>query len=199
VAGGPRLPASAPAKLLEARDGKSSWSGLGRKDREGWARPRLRRPGRAEQKLETLVASAKLLLARTTGRPFGGLSREAIRRDASSSEAWLLLGRTGERIAAAARLGEDGRPNAPASLAAQWACGCSRPRTDDIPVRRRGVPAGDRAFAGAGDGRGGEAQASPLLRTLVDPKAATFRPRAARAGPREYLASFPSSPGGTRS
>ena len=197
--GGPRLPASAPAKLLEARDGKFLVEAAsGGKIARGWAEAGafvvLDGP---EQKFETLVASAKLLLA-SNDRPVlsAAYLREAIRRDASSSEAWLLLGRAGERIAAAARLGEDGRPNAPASLAAQWGVRLL-PAPDGRTFRYDGEAYRRVIALSPAPEMAEEARLRLLLfcGPLVDPKAADL----SAAGQRErdlgeYLASFPSSP-----
>ena len=126
LAGGARLPASAPATVIEARDGKLLVEAVisGRPVR-GWAEAGafvvLDGP---EQNVAALVASAKLLLA-ANDRPVltAAYLREAVLRDASNAEAWVLLGRTGERIAASARIGDDGRPSSSAALAGLWGVG----------------------------------------------------------------------------
>jgi len=184
--GGPRLPASAPAKLLEARDGKFSWRRPREKDREGWPRPAPSSswtgPSRSSRRWSRARSSFS---PRTTGPSFrrpisarrSGATPRVPRPGSSSAD-----GRAGSR-----RRRASGRtpPNAPASSRPSGRAAAPAP-DDGHSVRRRGVPAGDRAFAGAGDGRGGEAQASPLLRTPGRSEGADLSARAARADLGEY-------------
>jgi hypothetical protein len=197
---GARLPASAPATVVDGRDGKVLVEAAisGRRVR-GWADAGafvvLDGP---DQSVAALVASAKLLLA-ANDRPVltAAYLREAVRRDASNAEAWVLLGRTGERIAASARIGEDGRPSSSASLAALWGVGLVQ-GTDGRSFRYDG-DAYRRAIA---LGPSPELAEEARLRLLVgcgpaiDPGSPADLPAAQQREKDlgEYLASFPASP-----
>ena len=197
---GARLPASAPATVADARDGKLLVEAVisGRPVR-GWADAGafvvLDGP---DQSVGALVASAKLLLA-ANDRPVltAAYLCEAVRRDASNAEAWVLLGRTGERIAASARFGEDGRPSSSAALAALWGVGLV-PGPDARTFRYDG-DAYRRAIAlGPSPELAEEARLRLLLACgpAIDPKSPADLPAAQQREKDlgEYLASFPASP-----
>jgi hypothetical protein len=197
---GARLPASAPAAVIESRDGKLLVESViaGRTVR-GWAESEafvlLDAP---EQTVAGLLASARLLLA-ANDRPVlaAAYLREAVRRDASNAEAWVLLGRAGERIAASARILEGGRPSSSARLAPLWGVGLV-PARDGRSFRYDG-DAYRRAIA-LGPPPGLAEEARLRLVVACGPALDAENPSDLPAAEQrekdlgEYLASFPSSP-----
>ena len=122
---GGRVAASAQARLLE-RDGSRAlvsapaWGPV--PAARGWAESSaffvLDDP---REPIDRLLGNARLLLE-ANDRPVlaAAYLHEVTRRDASRVEAWELLGRAGELLAASARPGEDGREPASVVLARVW-------------------------------------------------------------------------------
>ena len=122
---GGRVSASAPVRLLERSGSRvlvsaQAWGSV--PAARGWADSSafvvLDDPS---VPIDRLVGNARLLLE-ASDRPVlaAAYLHEVTRRDASHVEAWELLGRAGELLAASTRPGEDGREPASALLARVW-------------------------------------------------------------------------------
>jgi hypothetical protein len=122
---GGRVPASAPARLLERNGSRALVAAAVRGTSpaaRGWADSSaffvLDDPS---EPIDRLLGNARLLLD-AGDRPVlaAAYLHEVTRRDASRVEAWELLGRAGELLAQSARPGGDGRPPASVVLAQAW-------------------------------------------------------------------------------
>jgi hypothetical protein len=150
------------------------------------------------ESIERLVANARLLLE-ANDRPVlaAAYLREVTRRDASHVEAWELLGRAGELLAASARPGENGHEPPAVVLARVWGVTLS-PKRDGSGYRYDGA-AYRRVIALAPPAETAERARLRLLTScgpLVDPRAPADATAASRRERdlAEYLSSFPSSP-----
>jgi hypothetical protein len=148
--------------------------------------------------IDRLVSNARLLLE-ANDRPVlaAAYLHEVTRRDASHVEAWELLGRAGELLAASARPGEDGREPASAVLARVWGVTLV-PKGDGSGYRYDGA-AYRRLIALAPPAEAAERARLRLLTScgpVVDPLAPADAAAASRRERdlAEFLASFPASP-----
>ncbi len=199
---GGRVAASAPAQLLERSGSRvlvlaPAWGTVPAS--RGWTDSSaffvLDDP---RESIERLVGNARLLLD-ANDRPVlaAAYLHEVTRRDASRVEAWELLGRAGELLAASARPREDGGEPASVRLARIWGMTLV-PKGDGGGYRYDGA-AYRRLIALAPQADVAERARLRLLTScgpLVDPQApadvsaATRRERDLA----EFLASFPASP-----
>ena len=199
---GGRVWASAPAQLQERNGSRVLVSAPARGSTpaaRGWADSSaffvLDDPS---EPIERLVSNARLLLE-ANDRPVlaAAYLHEVTRRDTSRVEAWELLGRAGELLAASARPGEDGREPASAALARVWGITLV-PKGDGSGYRYDGA-AYRRLIALAPPAEMAERARLRLLTScgpVVDPLAPAD-PAAASRRERdlaEFLASFPASP-----
>ncbi|HMA28504.1 MAG TPA: hypothetical protein VKS23_01455 [Thermoanaerobaculia bacterium] len=148
--------------------------------------------------LERLVGNARLLLE-ANDRPVlaAAYLHEVTRRDASRIEAWELLGRAGELLAATARPGEEGREPASVALARVW--GVTLVPNGDRSGYRYDGAAYRRLIALAPPAETAERARLRLLTAcgpVVNPQAPADADAASRRERdlAEFLASFPASP-----
>jgi hypothetical protein len=120
---GARLLASAPATLVDSKDGRFFVEAVAPTGTvRGWADANvffvLDDP---RQTIEGLLGNARLLVA-ANDRPVltAAYAREVLRRDPARLEAWELLGQAGESLAASSRPGEGGRTPSSIALALRW-------------------------------------------------------------------------------
>lgn len=120
---GARLPPSAPATLLEKRDGRFLVSGMAADGgARGWADAGafliLDDPAVS---LDRLLEKARFQLGQAE-RPVltAALLAEVVRRDPASVEGWRLLGEAGIRIAETSHSPSDGEPSMAIELAGDW-------------------------------------------------------------------------------
>ena len=199
---GGRVAASAPVQLLERNANRvlvsASASGSIPAVR-GWADSSaffvLDDPS---EPIDRLLSNARLLLE-ASDRPVlaAAYLHEVTRRDASRVEAWELLGRAGELLAASARPGDDGREPVSVLLGRAWGVTLV-PRGDGSGYRYDGG-AYRRLIALAPPAEAAERARLRLLTSCgpvvnsqapVDAVAASRRERDLA----EFLASFPASP-----
>ncbi len=148
--------------------------------------------------IDRLVTNARLLLE-ANDRPVlaAAYLHEVTRRDAAHVEAWELLGRAGELLAASARRGEDGREPASVLLARVWGVSLV-PKGDGSGYRYDGA-AYRRVIALAPPADVAERARLRLL-TSCGPVVNPLAPADADAVSRrerdlaEFLSSFPASP-----